>query len=341
MILDVDRFLEGERPAWQELSKLLDLFENDQRRTATVDELERFHYLYQRAASSLARLQSNTGDSAATRYVEALVARAYGEIHQRGSRPQGIKSSLRWFWRWLSGGFPQAFRRNVAAFWLSLAITLGGAAMGAVALVALPDAKPSLMPFSHLQDRPSARVAREESEQKEKTDKLSGHKTSFAASLMTHNIQVALLTFALGATWGVGAVTLLFYNGVTLGAVVCDYVRDGQAQFAMAWLMPHGVIEIPAILVGGQAGLVLAAALVGWKSRENRRRRLAAARADLASLAGGLAVMLLWAGLVEAFISQYHQPVLPYAVKIALGFVELAVLIAWLGRGGKRPQGAI
>ena len=333
MILDADRFLENERPAWEELSRQIDALENNPAKTATVAELERFHYLYQRAASALARLQSNSGDAAALRYVETLVARAYGEIHQHQSRVRRFR-----FFLWLLGGFPRAFRRHAGAFALSVAITIGGAAFGAVALVAIPDAKPALMPFSHLLEKPSARVAREESVQKNKPDPLRDQKTSFAAGLMTHNIQVALLTMAMGVTWGIGVVTLLFYNGVTLGAVICDYVRDGQLQFVMAWLMPHGVIEIPAILVGGQAGLVLAGALVGWKSRESRKRRLAEARADIASLAGGLAVMLVWAGTMEAFISQYHQPVLPYAIKIAIGSAELIVLAAWLGLSNSKEK---
>jgi uncharacterized membrane protein SpoIIM required for sporulation len=322
--------LESERPAWEELSRLLDAYEHNPLQTGSVAELERFHYLYQRAASSLARLQSNSGDAAARRYLEALVARAYGEIHQRRSRVRRFR-----FFTWLIKGFPQAFRRHAGAFALSLAITIAGAGFGALALVEAPDSKAALMPFSHLLEKPSARVAREESEQRGKSDQLSGHKSSFAAMLMTHNIQVSVLTLAMGVTWGIGVVMLLFYNGVSLGAVVCDYVRDGQLQFVMAWLMPHGVIEIPAILLGGQAGLVLASALVGWKSRESRRRRLAAARADVASIAGGMAVLLVWAGVVEAFVSQYHQPVLPYSLKIAMGCVELTVLIAWLSRGGK------
>jgi uncharacterized membrane protein SpoIIM required for sporulation len=102
--------------------------------------------------------------------------------------------------------------------------------------------------------------------------------------------------------------------------------------------MPHGVIEIPAILVGGQAGLVLATALAGFGARQSRRARLQAARADLTSLAGGLAVMLVWAGVMEAFISQYHNPVLPYSAKIVLGALELGLLTAWLAVGGRRKE---
>jgi uncharacterized membrane protein SpoIIM required for sporulation len=328
VILDVDRFLENERSAWEELSSLLDKWETNPLRDAEIAEVERFHYLYQRAASSLARLQANSGDAAVRGYLESLVARAYAEIHQRRNRARKFR-----FFAWLLGEFPRAFRRHTGAFALSVAITIVGALFGAISLIEAPDAKPALMPFANLIEKPSARVAREEAQQK-KSDPTNGHKSSFAAQLMTHNIEVAVLTFALGATWGIGVITLLFYNGVTVGAVICDYVGDGQTQFVLAWLMPHGVIEIPAILVGGQAGLMLAGSLIGWKSRESRRRRLEAVRNDLASLAGGLAVMLVWAGIVEAFISQYHQPALPYSLKIGMGCIELAVLTAWLSRGG-------
>jgi len=104
---------------------------------------------------------------------------------------------------------------------------------------------------------------------------------------------------------------MLFYNGVILGAISTDYIADGQWKFLLGWLMPHGVIEIPAILIAGQAGLVLAKALVGWGERFTMASRLRAIGPDLVTLIGGVAVMLVWAGFVEAFLSQYHQPVLP------------------------------
>ncbi len=102
---------------------------------------------------------------------------------------------------------------------------------------------------------PAERVAREQERQGRH---LAGHKREFSAQLMTHNTQVALLTMALGMTFGFGTLVLLFYNGVILGAVVFDYIHGGQAIFLMGWLLPHGVIEIPAILVGGQTGFVIA-----------------------------------------------------------------------------------
>jgi len=37
-----------------------------------------------------------------------------------------------------------------------------------------------------------------------------------------------------------------------------DYIRAGQTKFLVGWLLPHGSFEIPAILIAGQAGLILA-----------------------------------------------------------------------------------
>ena len=54
---------------------------------------------------------------------------------------------------------------------------------------------------------------------------------------------------------------------------------------------------------------------------------LRAVSADVFTLAAGAALMLVWAGIVESYISQYHKPVLPYEAKIAFGGTELSLLI--------------
>ena len=48
--------------------------------------------------------------------------------------------------------------------------------------------------------------------------------------------------------------------------------------------------------------------------------------------------MLVWAGIVEAFLSQYHQPVLPYDLKIGFGLVELILLAFFFARAGRAPD---
>ena len=60
---------------------------------------------------------------------------------------------------------------------------------------------------------------------------------------------------------------------------------------------------------------------------------------DLVTLIGGVAVMQVWAGFIEAFLSQYHGPQL-YAGKIAFGMVEVVLLAVFLARSGREKKGS-
>jgi uncharacterized membrane protein SpoIIM required for sporulation len=330
MILDLPRFVETERPHWTALEKTLTWLDMNPGGRLTLEDAARFHELYERAGDDLTRVASFAAEGELQAYLASLVSRAYAEIHETRHhipfRP----------WRWFVVEFPNTFRRHIRAFQMAALLTALGAAFGGFAIRYDPDAKPVLMPFDNLRLTPAERVAIERAQQ---GHQLTGRKGSFSAQLMTHNTQVALTTLALGMTFGFGTVILLFYNGLILGAVAADYITGGQTTFLLGWLLPHGVIEIPAILIGGQAGLVVAHALVGWGDRSSRAERLRHISRDVMSLAGGVAILLVWAGLVEAFVSQYHEPVVPYGMKIAFGLIEALLLTMFLARSGLAREG--
>lgn len=332
MIVDLQRFIATGRPVWTELERMLNRLEAEPNLRMPLAQLERFHHLYERTAADLAKITTLSSEPETRRYLENLVARAYGEIHETREKQRRF-FPLRWFFQTL----PQTFRRHVRCFYLSLAITLIGCAFGGLAITFDPGSKPVLMPFPYLDQAPAKRVAEAE---KDTTDRLAGFKTTFSAELMTHNTKVSIFTLALGMTWGVGTIIMLFYNGVTLGAVAVDYIRAGQTPFLLGWLMPHGVIEIPAILIAGQAGLMLAAALVGRGSRATLKTRLREISGDVVTLIFGVAVLLVWAGFIEAFLSQYNEPVIPYSAKIAFGSLELILLSLFLAKSGTRSRSA-
>lgn len=313
-------------PIWENLEHYLNKLEDEPNALLTLDEVRRLHTLYERAAADLAKITTFSSEPETRRYLENLVARAYGEIHETREKRIRLRP-LEWFFNTL----PLTFRRHARAFELSVAITLAGCLFGGFAVAFDPEAKQVIMPFPHLLESPGKRVAREE---RAVNDRLRDSKTTFSASLMTHNTQVAVFALALGMTWGVGTIILLFYNGIILGAIALDYVRAGQTLFLLGWLLPHGAVEIPAILIAGQAGLMLAWALIGRGNRTPLRARLRTIGADLVTLTCGAALLLIWAGFVEAFLSQYHQPVLPYWMKISLGLIELGLLSLFLVKSG-------
>ena len=326
MIVDLPRFIANERPFWQELERMLTRIEEEPDLQWSLDQLQLFHQLYERTAADLAKLTTFSAEPETRQYLENLVARTYAEIHETRGKQRRF-----YFGRWFLGTLPQTFRKHIAAFYLSLGITLAGCAFGGLAIAFDSESKPVLMPFSHLQQDPRQRVAEEE---KATHDRLGGAKTTFSAQLMTHNTKVSIFTLALGMTWGVGTILMLFYNGVILGAVAADYIHAGETKFLLGWLMPHGVIEIPAILIAGQAGLMLAMAMIGRGNRRPLADRLRAISGDVVTLIFGVGLMLIWAGFIEAFLSQYHEPIIPYGVKIAFGFVELGLLFAYYAKAG-------
>ena len=331
MILDLARFIERERPVWEDLDRRLRRIEADPYARLGLDEIRQLHRLYEQAAADLADIRELAMESELRGTLESLVARAYAEIHT-------LRTGVTRFhpWRWFSRTFPRTFRacgRYFAA--AALAMTVG-ALFGAGTLLADGSSKRHLLPFEHLQGNPADRVAQEERARKDTSD--PGSHQSFSAFLMTNNIKVSILAMALGMTFGAGTLVLVFYNGVVLGAVCADYLVAGQGVFLAGWLLPHGSIEIPAVLIGGQAGLLLGRAMIGWGDRRSLRVRLSGVLGDLVTLIGGCAVLLVWAGLVESFFSQYHEPVLPYALKITVGLAELAALFLFLSRAGRdRP----
>jgi uncharacterized membrane protein SpoIIM required for sporulation len=328
MILDLERFVARERPHWQELEDALRPFEQDRFHTPTIDESLRLFDLYQRCAAALARLQEAAQPELST-YLEALVARAYAQIHsvRRRTRFHPLQ--------WLTQTFPVTFRRQWRAFALACFLLLLGAGTGVVLLKLDKDAKSVLMPFPHLINDPAERVKHEE---KERGRGLAGHQIAFSATLMANNISVSFTSMAAGMTFGIGTTLIVFSNGINLGAVGFDYMRSGQTKFLLGWLLPHGVFEIPALLIASQAGFVLASALIGWQSRLTRAERLRAVAVDVTHLCMGSAIMLVWAGLIESFISQHHEPVLPYAAKIAFGLTEFALLALFLIRSGRSRE---
>src|SRR5687768_18367755 len=111
MLIDVPRFIEGEQRYWQELEAILRRLELDPDWKMDLGELRRFHYLYERASSDLAKISTFAAEKDIRRYLETLVARSYGEIHEARQKPHRL-APLTWFFR----TFPQTFRKYSRAF---------------------------------------------------------------------------------------------------------------------------------------------------------------------------------------------------------------------------------
>ena len=126
---------------------------------------------------------------------------------------------------------------------------------------------------------------------------------AFSTQVMVNNIQVTLVAFALGITWGIGTLYVLLSNGLILGAVTGLAIEAGNGSTLLAAIAAHGVLELSCIVIGAAAGLSLGWSLIrpGRLSRTDSLRQEAAATIRIAA---GTAPWLILAGVIEGFVSR-------------------------------------
>jgi uncharacterized membrane protein SpoIIM required for sporulation len=331
MILNIEKFIRQRSPEWNEFEEMVRSLESGADASLDLKKARRYHYLYERTAADLSKLDAYAGEPQTKRYLESLIARGFGEMHGGQVRNLPFSGVL----TFLLYGFPVTVRLHMRVLVLVFIIFGAGLIFGGAALAFDSSAKAVLMPFAHLLGDPGDRVANEEST---KGVQMQGAKSNFSAQLMTHNTKVAILTLALGMTFGIGTGVFLFYNGAILGAVIMDYILAGESQFLTAWLLPHGGVEIPAILLAGQGGLLLGSTLLFSKNRMSLAERLRSVRSDLVTLISGVAIMLVWAGIIESFLSQYHEPIISYEAKIIFGLIQLFGIIGYFTFMGRKRK---
>jgi hypothetical protein len=117
---------------------------------------------------------------------------------------------------------------------------------------------------------------------------------------------VVLATIVSGAVlFGFPTFVAVVFNGVLVGLIVADAHAQGHGLVAgVSLLLPHGVLEIPALLLGAGVGLAVPRGLVsylrGHRERILRRRELLA----YLQLVGLSVLLIVVAGWIEANLTK-------------------------------------
>jgi len=120
-------------------------------------------------------------------------------------------------------------------------------------------------------------------------------------NLFLNNLEASVILFLGGATFGVLTLIVLSTNGIIIGMVI-EVLREQQGLlYILAGVIPHGIFEIPAFVISGGLGLLLAEELL----REARGKGDAAEKAKDYSIVFLKAVipLLAIAAFVEGFIT--------------------------------------
>ena len=122
--------------------------------------------------------------------------------------------------------------------------------------------------------------------------------------IFANNSMVALLSTVSGLLFGLGPWLIMAFNGFIAGLVVGFVTETGKYSFTqtLLGLMPHGVIEIPALAIAGAAGVIWYREIVSGEGSGTERFKRGMRKA-LTMLA--LSVLLL---LIAALIETYVTP---------------------------------
>jgi stage II sporulation protein M len=138
--------------------------------------------------------------------------------------------------------------------------------------------------------------------EKEVAGQITGKETpEIFVRLFINNLEACVLLFLGGASLGILTIFVLSLNGILIGSIMEIVHQDHSVVFVAAAILPHGIFEIPAFILSGALGILLAQSLIAeWNHM-----------GDAAEGAGGFARLFILyvvplvviAAFVEAFIT--------------------------------------
>jgi uncharacterized membrane protein SpoIIM required for sporulation/uncharacterized RDD family membrane protein YckC len=318
-------------PRWSSFASRLDRAQRRGLKSLGEEGVREFVAEYRDLAGDLARLQTAARgrEREEVFYLSRLMAGAHNLLYR------GKALSLRDVWKAFAIDAPREVLRSARPIALAALVFFGPAIIAYVAVVRDPPVARVFIPPAML-DRAEDGVRRaREGEGYIEDPQL--FRPVMATSIIANNVQVAFAAFAMGITFGLGTLLVLVANGVSIGGVFGLYASKGIGTLLLAFVAPHGVLELTAICIAGGAGFLLAAAILvpgertrGEALRENGRRAI--------RLIAASTLLLLVAGTLEGFVSPIEW--WPLEGKLAVSGLTAVFLYVYLRAGVGRKVAA-
>jgi len=138
--------------------------------------------------------------------------------------------------------------------------------------------------------------------EKEIADQINGNsQPELFISLFANNLEACILLFVGGASFGIFTIFIMSLNGIVIGSILEIVQKDHTPLFVAAAIIPHGIFEIPAFIISGALGILLAQSLIAeWYGGADTGRT---ARDYARVFIVYVLPLVLMAAFVEAFIT--------------------------------------
>ena len=317
--MNADDLLKEQRPNWERLTRLIEQAEN-KAAPLSPEQVQLLGKLYRATTSDLALAKRDFPQHKVTLYLNQLVARAHAAIYQ------GEPLSLRRVRRYVTHGFPQAFRATWPFTLTAALLFILPALFTGWLTYTNPEAARWVLPAGVQELIPI--VERQELW----LDMEPSERPFISSAIMTNNIQVSFLAFAGGMLAGLFTVYVMIFNGLMLGGLTGLTGHYGVGWQLWEFVIGHGVVELSVIFFAGGAGLRLGWAIVR-PGLLQRRDALQVAGQQAIRLLLGCVPLLVIAGLIEGFISPAES--IPALAKWGVGLGTGAMLYSYLLLAGR------
>jgi uncharacterized membrane protein SpoIIM required for sporulation len=278
---------------------------------------------YRELSTDLARLRTAARgrDSESVFYLSRLVSGAHSLLYrQRRLDPKLV-------FRFLTVTVPLEVRRSARPILLAALLLFGPAVVTHVVVERNPALAVEFLPSGML-ERARTAAQREVDGGGYLPFNVERGAPILASAVATNNLQVAFLSFAWGITAGIGTILVLLLNGVQLGGALGLYASNDMLHQIMAFVLPHGVLELTAICIAGGAGLLVGSAFVIPGAMTRREALVVRGRRSI-RLVMAAVVFLAVAGPIEGFISPRNLSLpLALTVGIVTGLLGLIYIFA-------------
>ena len=121
--------------------------------------------------------------------------------------------------------------------------------------------------------------------------------------ILAKNVSALLLSFALSPIFCLMPILALTVNGWLIAFISAIVIQEESLGFVLAGLLPHGIFELPAFILGEAAALSFGAmAILALFKKERRNLLLPSLKRNLRYLMVAL-VLLVPAAIVEIYIT--------------------------------------
>lgn len=310
--MHVKQFVKQHREEWKQLERAMAILERQTQLTgAAIDDFQR---LYQKAGQHLSYSQTYFPDEEVTIYLNNLVSNAHNILYK--DQVSSAKQISQFFHTTFIGLLLTQWKFVACAMFL---FTFGFIA-GFFSVAGNPLHLYSILPAEMVQGVDPEQLGANDG---------AVDSSLMSAEIMTNNIQVAILAFAGGITFGLLTIYLLIYNGLLVGALAATFWHYSMSYEFWAYIVPHGMIELTAIFIAGGAGLLMGYKLFvpGPYTRSFQLKQQAKRSVQL--LLGTVPLFVI-AGLIEGFIT---PAALSLEMKYLAAFLTVIGLIIYIVNG--------